>query len=43
MKEFRLPSTGGILGCSFPEALLTAELEYGAQENAPVLDLKIPI
>jgi hypothetical protein len=43
MKEFRLPSTGGILGCGFPEALLTAEFEYGARENAPVLDLEIPI
>jgi hypothetical protein len=43
MKQFRLPSTGGVLGYGFPEALLTADLEYGAQENAPALDLEIPI
>jgi hypothetical protein len=47
MKEFRLPSTGGVLGYGFPEALLTVELQYGAQknaqENAPVLDLEIPL
>jgi hypothetical protein len=43
MKEFRLPSTGGILGYGFLEALPMAELEYGAQENVPVLDLEISI
>jgi len=34
MKEFRLSSTGDILGYACPEVL---------QENAQVLDLEIPI
>jgi hypothetical protein len=34
MREFRLSSTDGILGYGFPEV---------SRENAPVLDLGIPI
>ncbi len=43
MKEFRRPLTSGILGCGFSEASLTAGLEYGARQHAPLFDREIPI
>jgi len=43
MTEFRLRSTGGIFGYGFPEASLTAGLDYGARHHAPLLDIEILI
>jgi hypothetical protein len=43
MKEFRPPSTSGIVGDGFSEASLTAGLECGAGQHVRLFDLEIPI